>query len=397
MRKVALILLAFTCLHSCKTQTSENGNDNTSNNDSTVTTSDEPVADNNYYKRYKGTIANVPVVLNLVKSGDQYRGSYYYEKIGNVLGLYGMSKPDSTGLFHFGEHSPTERGDRNDPKWLVTMADSTIIGTWESGDKKKSYNINLKEDYEGALKLTVLYSSDSMRYRDTMPAPFATCRLQYILPTEGDTKSQYLSKALGDLLACPIVTKDDFELCLNKKKDSYYSTYLADLKDAEEQDLLADSYSFNFAWIENYDVCYNSRDWLCICVVDWQYTGGAHGNYNSSYHCIDLMEEKLWKLKDVVASPANLVSLIEKDVRKQFDLSDRQALNSRLFVDEMYATDNFFVTDKGITFIYTSYEIASYADGEVSVFIPFAKMMKWLTPNFKQRMGLINNTKKVHS
>lgn len=393
MKRATLFVFAILFLYACGSD-----NDTTTATESTTDTANANVvegSENGYYKRYTGTIAGVPVVLNLIKSGDNLRGTYYYQKVGSILNVYGMDRPDSLGMVMLGEEAPTERDEEaTGNKWMVTITDSTIKGKWVSENKDKEYIVDLKEDYTGATKLGVLYHSDSMRYKDDMPNPSASCQMQYIIPASADAKSKYLTTAIRGILVC----KDsaiDFRQCMNIKKQEYFSTYKADMKDVEDQGLLDGAYSYNFSWVENQDVYYNANDWLCICLVDWSYTGGAHGNYASQYYCVDLREQKEWELKDVLADTVKIVSIIEKNVRKQFNLSKDMALNSRLFVDEMYATDNFFITDKGITFVYTSYEIASYADGEVSVFIPFDAIKDMLTPAFSERMGFTTIAKAI--
>lgn len=393
MKRTALLVFAILSLYSCGSDT--NSTDNTDAVSDSATTSTTEASENGYYKRYTGTIANVPIVLNLIKSGNSFRGTYYYQKIGSVLNVYGMDRPDSLGMIMLGEEAPTERDEEaTGHKWMVVITDSTIKGKWVSESKDKEYAVDLVEDYTGAIPLGILYHSDSMRYIDTLPDPEATCQLQYLIPATNDEKARYLVSAMRNILVC----KDDatdFRQCMDAKKQEYFSTYKADMKDVEDQGLLQGSYSYNFSWAENHDVYYNTNDWLCICVVDWSYTGGAHGNYSSQYHCIDIKEQKEWQLKDILADTVKIVPLIEKNVRKQFSISPKQALNSRLFVDEMYATNNFFITDKGITFVYTSYEIASYADGEVSVFIPFDSIKDILTPAFNNRMGFNTTAKAI--
>lgn len=393
MRRTAILAFAILSLFACNDDNSvADGTDTTA--DSTQTTYDD-LNVNGYYKRYVGTIADVPVVLNLIKSDDSYRGTYYYKKVGTVLNVYGFDKPDSTGAIILGENAPTERDEEAEGnKWSVVISDSTIQGKWYSEDKTTVYDVDLKEDLSGAVPLAIVSTRDSMRYKDSVSSPSATCRLQYIIPASNDDKAAYLEGAMKGILACK-EPAEGFGKCMDAKRQEYYSTYKADLKDVEDQGLLDGSYSYNFAWVENQDVYYNMDEWLCLCVVDWSYTGGAHGNYSSQFYCIDVQGQKQWNLKDIIADTVNIIPLIEKNVRKQFNIQPRQALNSRLFVDEMYATNNFFITDKGITFVYTSYEIASYADGEVSVFIPFDKITNLLTPAFKTRMSMNTTAKAI--
>jgi hypothetical protein len=52
------------------------------------------------------------------------------------------------------------------------------------------------------------------------------------------------------------------------------------------------------------------------------------------------------------------------------------------------ATGNVYVGSKGLSFVYNPYEIASYADGQITLFLPYNKLFPLLTPAFRQRMKL---------
>lgn len=69
-------------------------------------------------------------------------------------------------------------------------------------------------------------------------------------------------------------------------------------------------------------------------------------------------------------------------------MSESEGIKSRYFADRIMPNGNFILTHKGITFNYTPYEIASYAEGEVLLFVPYSSIKELLTPAFKQRMNM---------
>jgi hypothetical protein len=53
-------------------------------------------------------------------------------------------------------------------------------------------------------------------------------------------------------------------------------------------------------------------------------------------------------------------------------------LSEILLVDEIEVTDNFFLTGKGICFVYQPYEIGPFSMGEQEIYIPFSDIRNLL-------------------
>lgn len=124
----------------------------------------------------------------------------------------------------------------------------------------------------------------------------------------------------------------------------------------------------------------------CINFIQYAYgySGGAHGNAGSDILAIDKRNNKQLQLADVLnpAGIKTLPSLLEKAARSQFGIAANAALDDRLLVKTIQPAKQFFVTGAGIGFWYNAYEIASYADGDVVLFIPFSSIAKYLQPSF---------------
>ena len=58
-------------------------------------------------------------------------------------------------------------------------------------------------------------------------------------------------------------------------------------------------------------------------------------------------------------------------------------ISSITVVGDIYVENNFLLEEMGITFVYNAYEIASYADGTIFVFLPYEDMKdeKKIRPN----------------
>lgn len=122
-------------------------------------------------------------------------------------------------------------------------------------------------------------------------------------------------------------------------------------------------------YIRGTSVVYNKGDFVSIEDYSYVYSGGAHGNYGVNYRSYDKISKKIIAYSDFFDFEANeiLESLLAKEIKSK---------NIKTFGTDFFVTDNIYFTEKGITFVYNPYEIASYADGIISVFLPFEKIPK---------------------
>jgi len=119
-----------------------------------------------------------------------------------------------------------------------------------------------------------------------------------------------------------------------------------------------------------------------------EYTGGAHGYYASSFLNVDVEGSRLWTLADIVSDSNALRPLLNDAAINYFRLKPGSGMSNRLLVDEVPTTGNVFLSATGVSFVYNPYEIASYADGEIMLFLPYTKLSSLLTDAFRARMQL---------
>jgi hypothetical protein len=120
-------------------------------------------------------------------------------------------------------------------------------------------------------------------------------------------------------------------------------------------------------------VLMNEGDKLSIGYFWAGYSGGAHPNYGTGLKTYDLKKEQVLRLNDVFKpnSEKALGRALENAFRKQYGLKADESLEKILLDNEIMPNDNFCLTSNGILFNYTPYEIASYAQGEIRIFLPF--------------------------
>lgn len=126
-------------------------------------------------------------------------------------------------------------------------------------------------------------------------------------------------------------------------------------------------------------VLYNDKGILSYSVNTYSYTGGAHGNNVNNVASINLSTKKRISLESILDDTN--IEVLKNEVLK--NLHERyQLLN-----DEIELSDNFFIDDNGINFIFDPFELAAYSDGEISVSISWDKIKTML-----KKDSYLNNT-----
>lgn len=376
-----LYLVLFSCLlASC---------DNDAPQQKFVNQSDVAVDNNTYYKRYSGTIAGQPVVLHLSSDKGALSGSYYYVKQGKPIGIYFSKDTTIADGYLVAEPSAT-REDEREAIWKIQLKDNTIIGKWTSPDGSKTYDINLKEEYPtGSYQLSIWEKEDSIRYKADKPEPAATIAYKLLRGSSAmkNEDVQFIEKLIMHELGADSLNAITIEDCVKKQIDNYGKWYRGIL--AEEPDSnLGESWNNYYSGVAM-DVIFNDNNWLVMEMSGSEYTGGAHGNYGVSYMNIDMQQKRVWKMEDVMTVDSNKLNLLlDAEARRYFAIAATESFEDRLLTDKVIPNGNICITPTGINFVYNPYEIASYADGIITLFLPYSQLKDLLKPEFKQRMGI---------
>jgi hypothetical protein len=376
-----LYLVLFSCLlASC---------DNDAPQQKFVNQSDATIDKNTYYNRYSGTIAGQPVVLHLSSDKGALSGSYYYVKQGKPIGIY-FSKDTTIADGYLVSEPPAIREDEREATWKILFKDNTIIGKWTSPDGSKTYDINLKEEYPvGSYQLSIWEKEDSIRYKADKPEPAATIAYKLLRGSSAmkNEDVQFIEKLIMHELGADSLNAITIEDCVKKQIDNYGKWYRGIL--AEEPDSnLGESWNNYYSGVAM-DVIFNDNNWLVMEMSGSEYTGGAHGNYGVSYMNIDMQQKRVWNMEDVLTVDSNKLNLLlDAEARRYFAIAATESFEDRLLTDKVMPNGNICITPTGINFVYNPYEIASYADGIITLFLPYSQMKDLLKPEFKQRMGL---------
>lgn len=116
-----------------------------------------------------------------------------------------------------------------------------------------------------------------------------------------------------------------------------------------------------------------------------EYTGGAHGMYTTNYLNIDLRTLTPLNLEHLFVPGFSepLSDLLWAQLMADNQVKTREELEELGYAStgELVPTDNFYLTNEGITFHYNVYDIAPYVMGAIDIALPFQMMDHLLDRN----------------
>ena len=127
----------------------------------------------------------------------------------------------------------------------------------------------------------------------------------------------------------------------------------------------------------DYRVKYNQNNLLSVILLNYQYTGGAHGGTFQKGYTFDLQTGKQYEIKDLFREKSNYISLfnnIVKDGIKSRELPDLTPFVS-IADNQAYYLDN-----SGISVYFQQYEYFPYAAGIQSFTADYSQIKELLIP-----------------
>jgi hypothetical protein len=334
-----------------------------------------------WYKTYTGAIDKYAVTMHLHKAGHKYAGYYYYNS--NEAPVYFSGEDTSTpaGRIRLSAFIPDEEADEF---FTFSISGKVVTGEWNRG-KNKPLPFSATET-DAALAFDYIYTEGSILLRSAMKgSPVATFEAASIWPKGTLQQVTFLKKIITEEFDTKNSREDIGKIFLLQKK-KFFADYINDNKELKDEDL-KEAYSFNMDQSDQLLIAYQSLKLILLARTNYAYTGGAHGNYGTSYIPVNLISNKKIGINDIInkAGQPKLAKLLEKSFRKAYSLKAGDSLSEGgLFENKIDPNDNFYVTAKGIGFCYNPYEIGPYAMGEINVFIPFAELSAYLQPEFKK-------------
>ena len=344
------------------------------------------------FQRLTGSVGTYPVHMHLLRSTEpgnpepvRFSGSYYYDRVQQPIQLSGFLRNDTLLISEPGRLSGEPHQFR-----LVRSAKGRYTGTWTNGNTGRSLPVDLQSPEETTLQFIPREMIDSIRLQPgSAQSPKAQFSLVWLEVTsrQAPEAAALINRIIHeDILGLdPAVTTREGVLA---RRDTFFFYYREDAAAIGPLDP-DEGYSamLNYDHSAQMEVLYASPEMVSLSLTEYDYSGGAHGNYGTRLFTIDLVREKLLSLEDVLRGnyESRLVNALGTSAREYFELGRNEALSIVLFEDAVHPTENFALTPTGILFDYPPYDIAAYAVGEIQLFVPFERLRGYLQPAYQEQ------------
>ncbi len=202
-------------------------------------------------------------------------------------------------------------------------------------------------------------------------------RISFTFPKASGGKkgvSDSINDWVSEQLKAPISLgeSNEVKISLDSTITKFFADHAATLKEASGG-------SFN-AWENSVDskVRFQNNKIVCLETTTYSYNGGAHPNAYIAYQAFDLSTGKKVEIQKGIMNMTNFLALAEKKFRAERKIPAKQSLEKAGFSffenGKFTLPENIGINEKGLTFFYNAYEVASYAMGPTEFFISFEEM-----------------------
>ena len=300
----------------------------------------------------------------------------YHDAAGHPYALRAEPQTDPDSLVLFDISPEKSRPDRDGPVWHLRRQGRELRGTLAGQP------LTLRET-PAAVPLSAHFFADSVAaYPNRPDSAHGHIHRLSVLPAASPTLQASVLRDLRDDSAANQPVGSLAQLWA-REKAAFAQFYRADM--AELAVNLPDStdmpgYALRYEQQTATYVFWNRPNLLSLGFFSYAYTGGAHGNYGTAAASYDPRTGRHLRFEDVFrpGTDAQISAVLDRAVRRTLRIPAGEALESELFVKKMPVSRNFFLTGSGVVFIYPPYEIASYAQGEIQVFVPAAEFQSVL-------------------
>ncbi len=322
------------------------------------------------YLHFSGTLGKRAVSMDLVKDrGFEgvpiYNGTFSFDSEQEPIPVYSDGGDTLTAVNLYESGISEDRNGRFSGKFQ----DGVFEGIYTSGEGKKEKFVLRISEPSGGMKFRFLQKDTLFLAMENLKAPNARFSWHFLQPEEAWLLDSLLTELHGDSLVK--AGKGNPAAVFRELGNQYAKDY----RESVEPFLPEDSINVSLNYDLNYgmEVLFNRNQLLSIALTQYQYSGGAHGMMYTQCHSFDLNAKKKIRMTDVF-KPGYLPGLkaaINKAARKKYKVSD---LSEALLVAEIEPNENFYLTGKGICFVFQPYEIGPYSMGEQHIYLPYSQI-----------------------
>lgn len=332
------------------------------------------------YHHYEGTIDDkYPISMDIIVHGKEIKGSYFYKKIGKIISVLGTI--DANNLVIMNEYSSFVP---YSGYFEGKISGNNFSGIWTDVTGSKKLKFLLIENYNHSAQIELYHYSNETQLLAEYPEMkyFQTGTFLFTVSCPIRAAQSLILEDLQKFYFQNPCT--DIKNCINDYLKESTADYLSMKVDLDTTDILSSSYIYNWEVNDTVLVLYNENDFLTLEFNEYSYTGGAHGNYGTSYINYDTHSGKRFELWDVIDSKNKdiFLSLIKQKI------IDQELEDYVFSMDEVTIAEDFALLKNDLILMYNPYEIGPYSTGQIIIDFKYSDLIKYLTPEFKQKLGL---------
>jgi len=310
---------------------------------------------NNYYKHLEGKNKNGQL-FNLELKSSNYQITGYLQNISEkqILLLDGEAKNQNIDV------DIVSNGQNVGKAKIVYETDSTIKLSWFE-NKKLLHEISFIENYKTSMAFENLSIENSKKLLSTKNSPHANIAVSILYPSNNKDKiiASKITKEINGFIFDD-KSSENIKLSLHKFTNNYFNDYIQSNKE-----IIGNGGSVEFEFMNwersiNTEILYNKNNILQYAVSDYEFSGGAHGNYSTLYYIYNLKNGNRVFISDL------FLAGYEKYLSR---LIHAKLKDKSLYSDEVPISENFLLLPNGILFSYPPYSIAPYSEGQIEALI----------------------------
>lgn len=254
----------------------------------------------------------------------------------------------------------------------------SLAGGFTSSDGEERLPFVVVESYpEGSIPLLAYYHQFSKNLVNRPGSPKAEISQCLIIP--GESSNPVLSDSLQILMISSFTREQDQQKDPDKAINSIQERFIKNYLSSNESLYVAmpDAGSLNWTLLKFMHILYNDNHILTYYLLNYAFTGGAHGLETQDYTVVNIKTGKPLALTDIFQPgfETQLTLLLTRKLKEIAGIKQNEKLSENgFFVDDVVPNDNFYITTCGVGFVYNHYEIAPYVNGPTDILLPFEEL-----------------------
>lgn len=159
---------------------------------------------------------------------------------------------------------------------------------------------------------------------------------------------------------------------LTKEMNQWFVSQKDNIKNAKKESVYDPFYPHGDE--VTYQITYNKSNLVCVLLQGYYFSGGAHGMPYRIAHTFNLKTGKIVSLTSLMSGNSKtiknrIVKAFEKVINNAHEEYWESAM--KIVTDTKLVKMNYYLTQDGICFYYSPYDLAAYARGFVEATVPF--------------------------